>query len=242
MAIRFLRIWFVKYLLLKVGSMTLALQFNDLKEAELGYTHEVRWEVNKACRAIYGGVSWPGKRPGYAVVVAMDLHRRFDSYEVCVLAEYETSSVRELVRQADILDYTYEPTKWIGDWKNDAADKFIRECNSEKNKQVPKFSVNLTPMLEMENLYPYMLDELKRLLREDRRMLELKESAVSRYIMEFGEPGKTDDIASFKLGEYPAVEALCFGVLTMLIDQKNLVNRPKLPMKQDRSYSIGARR
>lgn len=222
--------------------MPLALQYQDLKEAELGYTHEVRWEMNKACKAIFGGVSWPGKRPGYAVVVAMDLHRRFKSYEVCILAEYESPSVRELVRQCDVLDYKYEPKKWIGDWKNDAADKFIRELNSEKTKQVPKFSVNLTPMLEMENLYPYMLDELKRLLREDRRMLFLKDSSVSRYIMEFGEPGKTDDMSAFELGDYPAIEATCFAVLTMLIEQKNLIERPNLPTKQDRSYSIGARR
>lgn len=218
--------------------MTLALQYNDLKKAELGYTHEVRWEMNKACKAIFGGVSWPGKRPGYAVVVAMDLHRRFKSYEVCILAEYESPSVRELVRQCDILDYTYEPQKWIGDWKNDAADKFIRELNSEKTKQVPKFSVNLTPMLEMENLYPYMLDELKRLLDAKRRMLFLKDAKVVNYLSEIEE----EDIASLELGEYPAIEATCFAVLTMLIEQKNLIERPKLPTKQDRSYSIGARR
>ena len=219
--------------------MTLALQYNDLKEADLGYTHEVRWEMNKCCKAIFGGVSWPGKRPGYAVVVAMDLHRRFDSYEVCVLAEYESPSVRELVRQCDILDYTYEPKKWIGDWKNDAADKFIRELNSEKTKQVPKFRVNLTPMLEMENLYPYMLDELKRLLRKDKRMLYLKDAKVVNYLSEIG---PDIDIPSLKLGEYPAIEATCFAVLSMLIEQKNLIERPKLPMKQDRTYSIGARK
>jgi len=219
--------------------MTLALQYNDLKEAELGYTHKIRWEVNKACKAIFGGVSWPGKRPGYAVVVAMDLHRRFDSYEVCVLAEYESPSIRELVRQCDVLDYTYEPKKWIGDWKNDAADKFIRELNSEKTKQEHKFSVNLTPMLEMENLYPYMLDELKRLLDVKRRMLYLKDAKVINYLSEIG---PDIDIPSLNLGEYPAIEATCFAVLSMLIEQKNLIKRPKMPTKQDRSYKIGVRK
>lgn len=218
--------------------MTLALQYNDLKKAELGYTHEVRWEMNKCCRAIFGGVSWPGKRPGYAVVVAMDKHRRFDSYEVCILAEYESPSVRELVRQCDILDYTYEPKKWIGDWKNDAADKFIRELNGEKTKQVPKFSVNLTPMLEMENLYPYMLDELRRLLNPKQKMLILKDSAIARDLG--GIDAIEEDLSSLTLGEYPVIEATCFAVLTMLIEQKHLVERPKLPLKQDRSYSIGA--
>jgi len=218
--------------------MSLALQYNDLKAAELGYTHEVRWEMNKCCRAIFGGVSWPGKRPGYAVIVAMDKFRRFESYEVCILAEYESTSVRELVRQCGVLDYQYEPKKFIGDWKNDAADKFIREMNSERTKQEHKFSVNLTPMLEMENLYPYMLDELKRLLDANRRMLFLKDARVVNYLSEI----EAEDIASLELGEYPAIEATCFGVLTMLIEQKNLIERPKMPKVQDRSYSIGARR
>ena len=219
--------------------MTLALQFEDLKKAELGYTHERRWEINKACKDIYAGVSWPGKRQGYAVVVAMDKHRRFDSYEICILAEYESPNVRELVRQCDILDYTYEPKKWIGDWKNDAADKFIREVNDEKTKQVPKFKISLTPMLEMENLYPYMLNELKRLVKEDRRMLYLKGAAVANYLSEFE---FAEDIPSYKLGDYPAIEALAFAVVSMTNDQRNLTRRPKLPMKQDRSYSIGRRR
>ena len=93
-------------------------------------------------------------------------------------------------------------------------------------------------MLEMQNLYPYMLDELKRLLREDRRMLFLKGSKVESHLGDIEE----EDIAELKLGEYPAIEATCFAVLTMLIEQKNLIKRPKLPMKQDRSYSIGAKR
>jgi len=155
-----------------------------------------------------------------------------------VLAEYESPSIRELVRQCDVLDYTYEPKKWIGDWKNDAADKFIRELNSEKIKQEHKFSVNLTPMLEMENLYPYMLDELKRLLDVKRRMLYLKDAKVINYLSEIG---PDIDIPSLNLGEYPAIEATCFAVLSMLIEQKNLIERPKMPTKQDRSYKIGVR-
>lgn len=218
--------------------MTLALQFNDLKNAELGYTHEVRWEMNRCSKAIYGGVSWPGKRPGFAVIVAMDLHRRFDSYDVCLLAEYESPDIRELVRQCDVLDYTYEPKKWIGDWKNDAADKFIRELNSEKTEQVPKFSVNLTPMLEMENLYPYMLNELKKLLDKSRQMLFLKESLIINSLR----IDPDEDISALKLGDYPAIEALCFAVFSMKDSVRHLQTKRPLPTTQDMSYSIGVRR
>lgn len=213
------------------------LQFDDLKNAELGFVPENRWDINKASRAIYGGVSWPGKRPGFAVVVAMDKHRRFESYDVCLLAEYESSSVRELVRQAGgVLDYTYEPTRWIGDWKNDAADKFIREMNKERTKQETKYSPALTPMLEMENLYPFMLDELKRLLDKKHRQLFLKDSKILLNLSEI----EAEDIAELKLGDYPAIEALCFAVFSMKDSVHNKQTKRPLPKIQDMTYSLGA--
>ena len=215
------------------------LQFDELKTTELGYTHEVRWEMNKCSKAIYGGVSWPGKRPGFAVIVAMDKHRRFESYDVCLLAEYESSSVRELVRQAGgVLDYEYEPKRWIGDWKNDAADKFIREMNLERSKQETKFSPTLTPMLEMENLYPFMLDELKRLLDEKRRQLFLKDSKILLNLSEI----EAEDITDLKLGDYPAIEALCFAVFSMKDSVRHLQTNRPMPKTQDMAYAIGARR
>jgi hypothetical protein len=213
------------------------LQFDDLKKAELGYTHESRWEINKCCKSIFGGVSWPGKRPGFAVVVAMDKHRHFDSYDICLLAEFESSSTRDLVRQCSVLDYQYEPNRWIGDWKNDAADKFIREMNSERTKQEPKFSVNLTPMLEMEHFYQFALDELRRLLKEDCRQLFLKDSKVVKYLSEI----EKSETASLELGDFPAIEAVAFAVISLLDEEKRAKQRP-LPTQQDRSYRMGAQR
>jgi hypothetical protein len=215
------------------------LTFDGLKKAKLGFVPENRWDANKASKAVFGGVSWPGKRPGFAVVVAMDKHRRFESYDVCLLAEYESSSVRQLVRQSGgVLDYQYEPIQWVGDWKNDAADKFIREMNAERTKQETKFSPILTPILEMEWPYPFMLDELKRLLAEKRRALFLKDSAIINYLSEIA----FEDIADLKLGDYPAIEALCFAVFSMKDSIYAKQTKPKPPMMQDRSYSLGARR
>ena len=211
------------------------LEFNDLKKAELGYRHESRWELNKCCRGIYGGVSWPGKRPGFAVVVGMDPHKHFDSYDICLIAEYESPSIRKVVRQCGVMDYTYEPDRWIGDWKNDSADNFIRELNSEQAHKSQKLSFSLTPMLEMEPLYPYMLDELKRLLDPKRRMLFLKGSKIINYLGEI----EADDISTLVLGDYPAIEAICFAVFSMLDTNKYKRKRP-LPKMQDMTFKIGA--
>jgi len=217
--------------------MSKQLQFEDLKTAKLGQVPENRWDIQRCSKAVCGGVSWPGKLPGYAVVVAMDIARHFESYDICILAEYESPSVRDLVRQCGVLDYQYEPKKWIGDWKSDAADKFIREMNSERTKQEHKFSVNLTPMLEMEHFYPWALDEIKRLLDKERRMLFLKDSKVVKYLSEI----EKSETATLEFGAFPAIEALCFAVISLLDAEKRSQRRP-MPTTQDRSYRMGAQR
>lgn len=105
------------------------LQFEDVKKAALNQAIGERWDVVRCCKAVYGAVSWPGKRPGFIVIVAMDPARHFDSHDIYLLEEFESSSVRDLVRQCDVLDFKYSPERFIGDWKNDATDHFIRELN-----------------------------------------------------------------------------------------------------------------
>ncbi|NIP26647.1 MAG: hypothetical protein GWO38_23200, partial [Phycisphaerae bacterium] len=85
-------------------------------------------------RYIYGGVAWPGKRPGFAVIVLMDDRPHFDSHDVCVIAEFESYSTRDLVRQIGVLDDTFMPDRWIGDNRNDAADKFVRELQNDGDR------------------------------------------------------------------------------------------------------------
>ena len=40
------------------------LEFEDLKEAKLGEDFAAH-DLQRCCRAIYGGVAWPGKNPGW---------------------------------------------------------------------------------------------------------------------------------------------------------------------------------
>ena len=188
------------------------IQFEDLKKAKLGLTFEKHDLANSyCCKGVYGAVAFPGKRPGYAVVVAMDPAERFGSHDVCLLAEFESFRMRDLVRQCGALDFKYSPKSWIGDWKNDAGSRFIQEMNFEQEKQRRQFSLTSTPMLEMEHLYQYALDELKRLLDKDRRQLFLKTSKILNYLSEIEE----SETAALELGDYPAIEAIAFAVIEM---------------------------
>jgi hypothetical protein len=190
----------------------------DVKTAELRQTFSYR-ELRNQCKAVWGGVSWPGKSPGCAVVVGMGHKRHLDSYDIYLLDEYESFDTRQLVRQCGALDYKYSPEQWIGDYKNDAASRFIQEMNDEyeqANLYGPtvhrwRFNLNSTQMLDMENLYPYIMGQIRELVHKDRKQLFLKDGKVASYMLSIEE----SEIATLELGDYPAIEALAFAVLEM---------------------------
>lgn len=186
------------------------IDWRDVKEAELGRVFETK-ALKDCCKAVHGGVAWPGKRPGFAVVIAMDRTRHIDNYDVCVLDEYESFDIRELVRQCSVLDFKYLPEHWIGDWKNDAAQQFIQETQGENRTQDRQLNLSWTPMLDMEQLYPYILAEIRKLLAGDHRQLLLKDSKTRSYLSEI----EGSEIADLERGAYPAIEALAFAVIEM---------------------------
>jgi hypothetical protein len=210
--------------------------FDQIKELPLGIAYENILPTPDR-RYIYGGVAWPGKRPGFAVVVLMDSEKHFDGHDVCLIAEHETFSIRELVRQIAVLDDIYMPDRWIGDNRNNAADKFIKEVDADgdRDRRRSKLMFVYTPMLDMDNFYQYALDEIKRLLDKDRRMLFLKESIISNYLSDI----ENDAITDLKHGDYPAIEALTYAVITIMNNKIREDTERKRPVVQDRSYRLG---
>jgi hypothetical protein len=179
-------------------------------------------------KAIWGAVAWPGRRPGFAVVVGMGCARHFDSYDGYLLDEFESSDIRQLVRQCGVLDLKYgigmrrsydgDPFgRWVGDYRNDAASRFIQEMNEEYERtrdiKMPSrnFTLNSTRILEMENPYHYVLPQIKELLDSERRQLFLKDSRVLDYMGEI----RPDEIDGLTFGDFPAIEALAFAVIAM---------------------------
>ena len=191
----------------------------DIKKTPLNHPH-TDVELRNQCKAIYGGVSWPNKRPGFAVVVGMLYEKHFNDHDIYLLAEYESFNTRELVRQCGAMDARYKPATWVGDNKNSAADRFIRELDDElhasANPSAVRRSLYVCPtmMLEMNQLYAYLLPNLKEQLEPDRKMLFLKDSKVIDYLADI-EDGQ---IAELQLGDFPAIEALGFAAITMLND------------------------
>ena len=215
--------------------------FEQIKSLPLGATYDHLGQTPDR-RYIYGGVAWPGKRPGFAVLVLMDSVNHFDSHDVCLLAEYESFSTRDIVRQIAVLDDRFMPDRWIGDQRNDAADNFLKELDKDgdRDRRRSKMMLVYTSMLEMDKFYQYALDEIKRLLDEKRRMLYLKESLIKNYLAEI----QGEEISDLKYGDYPAIEALTYVVITIMKSKirENDFNKKNRPVFQDRTYKIGALR
>lgn len=184
----------------------------DIKTSELGQVFSDK-ELKQQFKEIYGGVSWQGERPGFAVVLGMDKRQHYDSHDIYLLDEYESFDMRQLVQQCGVLDFKYQPTVWIGDNRNNAADRLIREMNASfsRNRQEWSFSLSSTTMLKMEDLYHYILSKLKELLDEERRQLFLRDSKILNYLSTI-EPSEISDL---ELGSYPAIEALAFATIEM---------------------------
>jgi hypothetical protein len=179
-----------------------------IKTAPVGHTFTSR-ELKSQCRVIFGGIAYPGKRPGFGVVLG-----GAGNGDIYVLDETESADLRVLIRRCATLDQRYRPQSWYGDGKNRAALRFIEELEAEHRQpgdvgtRRRRFCINSTYLLDMETPYSYLLAAIKALLAPDHRELFLKDSGVVGYLSQV----KPDEIPFLEFGEYPAFEALAFAV------------------------------
>ncbi len=194
-------------------------------------------DEDKKYKKIYGAVSWPGKRPGFTVIIGQKKEYRLGGHDFVFLDEIEEADIRKLVRACGGFDFFYRPEIWIGDTKNAAADKFIREMNVE-NKTREKclegqrnFILRRSPILDMKNAFDYVYPVLKELLEKDRRRLFLKDSKLQGYMF----TPQESDLASIEFGVYPAIEALAFAVLEL---ERSTSRRQPRQKKANNNYKI----
>ena len=218
----------------------------DLRTTNLGYSFTYHQLIN-LFKTIWGAVGLPSKRPGFSVVVGIANQRNLGDYDVILLDEFESFDMRELIRRCGVLDFKYRITandyrggylagSWVGDFKNDAAARFIQEMNDEQNdmgRAKRYFGFSPTTMLEMERPYQYVLPQIKEMLNPERRRLLLKDSKVLNYLSQIEEA----DSASLEPGEFPAIEALAFAVLEMIESVRTYEKTARLPVRPTYKYN-----
>lgn len=161
-------------------------------------------------RKILGAISWPGKKPGFGIIIGQKHEISFLSHDLIQLDEVEDNDIRTLVRACNGLDCFYQPVCWITETKNSAGDKFIREINRERNKN--SFRTRRSPLLDMKEAYQYFFPMLRELLTPDRRQLFLKEEGKLKGYMFMPQE---QELPTLQFGDYPAIEALAFAVMEL---------------------------
>jgi hypothetical protein len=194
----------------------------NIKTSKIGYPFS-REQLSKECHLIYGGISLPGKQPGFAVVVAADKKRHSDMY---ILDETESFDPMELIYQSGALDFKYLPSYWIGDFRKPEAAKFSEDFNNQSGHR-RNFSLTWTPLLDMKSLYSYILPQIKELCRL--KQLVIKEGKIANYLRSIQE----NEISELGLGDWPAIEALAFAVLELRDEIKQENTMPEKPYKYD---------
>jgi|GEM_PF-1215955 len=178
----------------------------DIKTAPLGQDF-TQAQLRNQSRAVYGGLAWPGKRPGFVVVLAIVRSQEPPGWEIYLLDEFESFDMRELIRHCGLMHSKYEPYMWVGDTTNDSAEEFMYEMRDDSG-----FYLSETDLMEMEPFYPYVLGKLKELLNPEHRRMFLKSSKVLSYMGEI-ESGEGDEL---ERGDYPALEALTYAAVEAL--------------------------
>lgn len=173
-------------------------------------------ELERYFAAVAGGVAFPGKRPGFAVIAGLRPFRQKDHYEIHVLDEVESPDMGELLRSCHGLIAEYhirmmerELFRWYGDTRNTAAVNLMHTINGDGPRETRLQITWAYPVLNVGQPYAFMLTRLKEYLGENRKQLFLRGSRTQHTLTEV----PPDELAELTFGDYPPVEALAFVVM-----------------------------
>lgn len=188
---------------------------------------------------IYGGVAYPGRRPGHAVVAGLLPPEAKDDFEVHVLSETENEDLGALLRECRGLASRYrlpgmwvkEPFRWIGDGKHAGANRLMWKLNDEaqSGRGRDQITVESTAIIDTPQPYLSMLTLLREHTEGARKTLYLHGSRVVHAMTEI----PRDEVADTKLGEYPSIEAMAFVVDALRTWLDIHVNRPPATRNSD---------
>jgi len=183
-------------------------------------------ERSKLYKTIIGGVSWPAKQPGYAIVLGCARETINSAWCAYVVDEYESEDIHDLVHQCCILDQKWSPDRWLGDPDNDAAFEIITQVNrtyAETDLRWIGFKLCPPLVLEHKRPYEYMMTQLVYLMNKKRIRLYLKNAIVRNYMSSI----LPADLPVLKFGDFPHTEALAFAALDIYRVNESKLERPR---------------
>lgn len=162
-------------------------------------------------KTIFGGMAWPGKRPGFIVIVG-EL-RQPGAVKFVLLDEAEDFDAQVLIKAAAGFDLFYRPERWYTDGENQAALRLVQEVNST-DRTVGSRRLRLVPSQLRglkDQVFTYLYPRLKRMMGEG-GSLDISRGAK---ILGYMAAPQDSDITQVTWGDYPAIEALAFAVFEL---------------------------
>jgi len=212
------------------------MNWEQAKNLPIGHVwhHQDLW---KHFAAVAGGVAYPGKRPGFAVVAGLRPVAGERHHEICVLDEVESPDLGQLLRlcRGLIPKYHYprspdEFFRWFGNRRSTAAETLIRDLNgTASGPRMHDLTIRSTAILDMETPYAFMVAKIREYTSEGQKTLHLRGSRVTSGLTEIPQ-GELSELA---FGSYPAVEALAFVVEGLRKEADHIWYRMRRPHDDD---------
>jgi len=153
---------------------------------------------------ILGGLSWPGTKPAFVVVVAEDLIEdpTLKARHVRVLAEIEEPNLQTLFQKCLDLRDRYQVEDFYGNRENSLMMDFLYEFNRNLKEGVSPLGLWLAPFPEELKFHVYVV---RQFLEQGKKILHFGEKSVLRgYLMELGK----EEAMRAGVLDYPPIAAL----------------------------------
>ncbi len=192
------------------------MDWEQAKNLPVGHVWDRR-DLWKHFEVIAGGVAYPGKRPGFAVVAGLRSveHERY--HEIYVLDEAESSNLGELLHLCHgLIPKYHDPAspdqlfRWFGDWRNTAAQTLIRDVNGPAGAlRSTDLDIRSSSVLDIKDTpYNFMVAKIHEYTGEGQKTLHLRNGRIESRLHEI----PLDGLSELPFGSYPAAEALMFVV------------------------------
>ena len=156
---------------------------------------------------VAGGVSYPGKRPGFAIIAGLRTIDRGEHCEVYVLDEFESMDLRKLLHwcHATGSRYNIDPDpdrsfRWAGDYKHATGGRIVGEINDENRSQPRRDTLSICGSSLLDSgvsFYAYIPPILRERREQAHPSLFTRGSTVENHLNSI----QSDHPADRRLGE-----------------------------------------
>lgn len=169
-------------------------------------------EQDQLYKRIYGGIGWPGARPGYICIIG-EL-RQPKEHQFILLDEAENFDIESLIARAAALDLYFKPERWFSGEIDKATQKLLTETNKLPEKIPGSRPIRIIPSrlnsLEDE-VFRYVYPKLKRMTGHGGHL----DISKGKLLLNYMSLPQDSEISTIKLGEYPSIECLAYVALEL---------------------------